>query len=668
MLHIIKSSILIIMTFLSINISYSRDVYKLRDGWSFGDNINNKEYFSNITVPHSWAGANTPVIGHYTRDVMIDAKWTDKQIFLKFNGVSSIASLFVNNRFVGEHRGSHTAFTFDITPFIRVGQSNTITLNVNNSPQNYVIPFENEYYNFGGVFRDVELIVAPRTHISLMHFGSNGVTVRQNSITDNLAQFDVAVQLQGLSGDVVKANVTIFESNKVVATKSKQADIGVDGFAETIIDFEIDNPRLWSGKKDPFLYTAEVSLYDLDGKIVDNVVVDFGLRYFGIDSKKQFLLNGKPYPLYGVTITQDRFGVGSAYSEHDTKEDISDIIELGATAVRTTIGPLNQYFYDLCDREGIVVWCDFPFVSDFEYFGRGFINSYMFMSNAQEQLSEMLYQYNNHPSIAMYGIFNKISSKGDNPLFFIDRLNSIVHEISPDRFTTGTSIEDGRINFITDIIGWGVYFGWRENQTSDIKLWVNGFNENWKDINPSVAEYGAESFVNHHYSPKAKYDKNSALFPEESQKQFHITYSSAISSSDNLWGYFVSSMYDYRSSFYDINKEPIYRGFGLISYDRANKKDIFYLYKALWNKDDKFTYITAKRSTQVIFETRTIEVFSNCDKVELMVNGVSLGAQKPLFGVAKWQDVPINNNENSIMAIGDLEYRDNVDIKRIKTL
>ena len=641
----------------------AKEKFNLNSEWKFSNSTQSGNIFEAVVIPHVWIGSNI-TSGQYTRVLNAPLKWQNKKVFLKFNSVSSSANLLINGRYVGEHKGSFTAFTFDITPFIICGASNTIQLYVNNTKNFDVLPLDSYYYNYGGVTRDIELIIANPDHISLENFGSDGINIRPKRVSEDIAEIDVDVAIAGRAGDSIRVTSRILKNDIVVVQKSVIEKIDFDGHKIVTIPQVINRPSLWQGKIDPQQYEVEVTLHNMDYQIQDRQRDKFGLRTFGISPSGTFMLNAKEYPLYGVMLTSDRFGSGSGLTKYEIEAEMKDILDLGVTAVRTSPGPLDPYFYELCDKYGIIVWCDFPFIGNPDSFGKDFVNSYLFISNSEKQMNEMLYQYNNHPSIAMWGIYNKVSTKGDSPVSFIDKLNSMAKSFSPDRYTVATSVENGNINYITDLIGWGQYFGWANGGLGDFGIWLRGFNNNWLDLKPSVSDFGAEAKTQHSEYDVKKYKKNATHISETGQNIFHEAHIKEINVAYRFWGYFINSLYDFRSSTKDKAGEDVYTHYGLITYDRSTKKDAYYLYKANWNKDDKFVYITGKRANHKT-NNNNITVYSNCESVELFSNGTSMGVVRTTNGIAKWSNIRIINNKSNLIAIGDRKYRD--EMKMIKT-
>ncbi len=647
-----------------ISNTFAKKVYNLNNGWSFGDRIEDLNYFKPIVLPHVWTTTNISN-GQYYRELKVLPEWKDKVIYIKFYGVANVANLFVNSRFVGEHSGAGTSFIFDISPYLIEGANNTLVLDVKNNYDFGYLPFSNDYFNYGGVTRNVELLVCEKEHIAANTFGSDGIFVKQKEITESLANFDVVINVNAMPGDTVKVNTLVMEGDRMVARSSDFAHIQFDGSSELIVPFKLENPHLWNAKKDPFCYTLIVSVFDAQNKITDKQTERFGLRNIYVDAKEGFYLNEEKYPIHGVVYNADKFGIGNGYSKWDYEQDFEKILELGATAIRTSPAPLDDYFYELCDKYGLIVWCDFPLMSDETHKYNGYVNSYKLISNAEKQMQEMLHQLGNHPSIAMWGIFNKISSRGDSPFGIIDKLNNIAKDFSKDKYTVATSVEDGKMNYITDLIGWGQYFGWTSKYINDFDKWIQGFDNSWLELKPALSDFGSEAIAQHGDYTAEKYQYGANIIPEEGQNNFHISYFGTLNKNNRFWGYFVNSMFDYKLSRTESNGDNKYNYSGLISYDRSTKKDAFYFYKANWNKDERTVYIANRRKNFEVGSNNTITVFSSCELIELKVNGSSMGIKQTENGKVCFSGIELIAGKNSVEAIGDKSIEDSIIIKTI---
>lgn len=654
--------------------SEAREVININNGWTFS---NNNSFLSNkttVNLPHTWnseinrEGNNFYFgAGSYLKEIVIPTSWSEgKRVYLKFGGVTSVTTLFINGRYVDAHKGGFTAFSIEITPFLNYGTYNSILVVANNSTNMDIMPLSADRTVFGGINRDVELIVTPDNHISLSDYGSDGVYLKQMSVSKELAEVEVKIVVNGRVGANVGARVEVKNEDQHVTSGEASAKIETYGRTEITIPLTIRNPRLWNGVYDPFLYQVDVSLID-ENENKDTKTIPLGLRYFSIDREKGFLLNGEPYKLNGVIYQEDRSGLGSAMSKNNYDEDIDIILDMGATAIRMAGAPHDRYVYELCDKEGLIVWSDLPFTSDVMHGGKGFLDSYDFRANGETQLIEMIRQNYNSPSVVFWGLFDKISTKGDDCTSFLSMLNDLAHQESHDRITVGTSNEDGTINRITDAISWAQYFGWTTGMPSDFNKWISQFNTSWIDIKPGVGEYGAGANIQHQTSQLSKPKAEGAIHPENWQSYVHEQYISMIANKEFLWGTFVNCMFDY--TYFSLNYGGMQNvcNYGLVTQDRHTKKDAFYAYKANWNTTNPFVHITDRRNTKRDSNTQNIKVYTNLVDVELFLNGRSLGTKTAKNGVAEWTNLTFNMGMNTVEARSG-RIKDSYEIQVIKSM
>lgn len=629
----------------------AREIINLNKGWTVGNSLLKTEYRKQVDLPHSWDKMTaerefglTNGSMSYLREINVPKQWEANNVFIRFNGVAGEATLFVNGKYIGKHNGSFTAFTFDISHNITYGAKNSILLYVNNNPQMGLMPMGGKKVNFGGIYRDAELIVTNKEHISVTHYSSNGVYVTTKEIKDDEALVNVDVMLKGNFGDKLKAKVVVKDEQGVVNTSEGEATITPDGTGVISLPVTITEPRLWNGRQDPYLYTAQVVLYDAKGAFMDSVTEQFGVRSVSVDRQKGFMLNGSSYPLYGVLLNQERTDKGYALTKEDMRNDIALVEELGATAVRFAYAPHDDYEYTLCDKAGIVVWSDIPFYGDELMGGVSFINSFDFKNSGVAQLKEMVWQNYNHPSMVFLGLFSNLAGSGDNPMDYLNELNDVAKLISPDRITVGVSNQDGSINSVTDVISFSQYLGWRKGVASDFNIWLNAFAKGWQGMKPGVGEYG--------FGGKVGAFTVSNL-SENTQLQYHKSYLDMLQGRSYIWGYFVSSLFD---DPYSSEKDM-----GLIAADHFTKKDAFYLYKAEWNKRDKFIHIAGKRDIYRDSPKQNIIVITNLPSAELTVNGTVVSTAKNNGGTITWSAVKLHEGENTVVVQSD-SYRDETTI------
>ncbi len=666
-----KRLLLLTMLLVMVTAVWGREVISLNRDWKFNSGVYiDQRTAKDITVPHVWSKGegNESIVGtgSYFREFPVPDNWIDKRVYIKFNGVATVANLFINGRFAGEHSGAFTAFTFEITPFLIYGQINSIMVNVNNTPLFDVMPYVGEMKLYGGIYRDVELIVTNKNHISLTDYSSDGVYITQKSLSSEMAELETKVLLEGRSGSNIDTQVNFYSDSTLVSSVSDRVQIESNGRAEIIIPSTISNPRLWNGTIDPYLYRVEVKTTDNIGE-GDLVECSFGLRTVEVNREDGFILNGEPYELKGVTKYQDRSGVGSAVSAVNNLEDMQIIEEMGANAIRMLYGPQSEQVFDLCDRAGMVVWSELPLIGGEHFMGKGFVDSYSFRLNGERQLMEMIKQNYNHPSIAFWGIFNEITQKGDNPITYIQQLNTLAHIESPGRLTAAASNEDGDINFITDVVAWNQYFGWKVGSTENVNLWIDAFRNGWKNLMPGLSGYGAGANILHQQEEVKQTYEDDKWHPENWQRVFHTNYLKSLKNTSFLWGKFVNTMFDYGTTKNSGAGMDGVNNMGLVTFDRHTKKDAFYLYKANWNDSDSFVHITDRRNTMRNRAQQNITVYTNLPSAELFVNGRSMGERNAVDGIVTWDNVTLKRGKNEIDAFAGSQ-QDHIEVEHLREL
>ena len=433
-----------------------------------------------VDLPHTWNAQDALSgkidykrgIGNYEKNLFIRPEWKGKRLFIRFEGVNNIADVFINRRHIGEHRGGYGAFIFEITGKVEYGKENSILVRVNNGEQLDIMPLVGDFNFYGGIYRDVHLLITDETCISPLDYASPGVRLIQDSVSHRYAKVRAIVDLSnGSSGNQeVELNVRLLDGQRVVKEGTKNVNLSGNEVMQQELTFEIDQPHLWNGRQDPFLYQAEVTLFR-NGQMVDRVTQPLGLRFYRIDPDKGFFLNGKHLPLQGVCRHQDRSEVGNALRPQHHEEDVALMLEMGVNAVRLAHYPQATYFYDLMDKNGIIVWAEIPFVGPGGYNDKGFVDLPAFRANGKEQLKELIRQHYNHPSICVWGLFNELTELGDNPVEYIKELNVLAHQEDTTRPTTSASNQMGDLNFITDAIAWNRYDGWYGGTPL---IWGNG--------------------------------------------------------------------------------------------------------------------------------------------------------------------------------------------------
>ena len=614
-----------------------------------------------VDLPHTWNAQDALSgkidykrgIGNYEKNLFIRPEWKGKRLFIRFEGVNNIADVFINRRHIGEHRGGYGAFIFEITGKVEYGKENSILVRVNNGEQLDIMPLVGDFNFYGGIYRDVHLLITDETCISPLDYASPGVRLIQDSVSHRYAKVRAIVDLSnGSSGNQeVELNVRLLDGQRVVKEGTKNVNLSGNEVMQQELTFEIDQPHLWNGRQDPFLYQAEVTLFR-NGQMVDRVTQPLGLRFYRIDSDKGFFLNGKHLPLKGVCRHQDRSEVGNALRPQHHEEDVALMLEMGVNAVRLAHYPQATYFYDLMDKNGIIVWAEIPFVGPGGYNDKGFVDLPAFRANGKEQLKELIRQHYNHPSICVWGLFNELTELGDNPVEYIKKLNVLAHQEDTTRPTTSASNQMGDLNFITDAIAWNRYDGWYGGTPADLGKWLDRMHKDHPKICIAISEYGAGASIYHQQDSLVKTVPTSWWHPENWQTYYHIENWKTISSRPYVWGSFVWNMFDFGAAHRTEGDRPGINDKGLVTFDRKVRKDAFYFYKANWNREKPMLYLTGKRNTVRTQRLQIITAFTNLSGAELFVNGKSYGKAIPdSYAILEWKNVELEPGENEIKVV-----------------
>lgn len=566
-----------------------------------------------VNLPHTWNAIDGQDGGNdLYRGTAFYAKELEKSelpeadlYYLELCGANSSASVYVNGRKLASHDGGYSTWRVNITDALKA--KNLIVIEVDNSVNDTVYPQHADFTFYGGLYRNVNILAVSSSHFDLDYFGGPGI--------------QVTPEVTGTSANV---NVEVFVTNKTDAQQIRYTIKDAEGnvvaettCADTAVSFTLENVHLWNGRKDPYLYTAEAVLEE-NGTDLDNVSARFGCRTFRIDPENGFILNGKEYPLRGVSRHQDRWGIGNALLPEHHEEDMDLICELGATTIRLAHYQHDQYFYDLCDERGMVVWAEIPYISTHMPKGR---------ENTISQMKELIVQNYNHPSIFVWGLSNEITMGGESDEDLLENhriLNDLVHEMDKTRLTTiaclsTCSIDDPYIQ-IPDVVSYNHYFGWYGGNTSMNGSWFDNFHERHPNIPIGCSEYGCEA-VNWHTSNPDQGD-----YTEEYQAYYHEELIKQLYTRKYLWATHVWNMFDFGADSRNEGGENGQNHKGLITFDRKYKKDSFYAYKA-WLSEDPFVHICGKRYVDRVEDVTKVTVYSNQPEVELFANGVSLGKQ-----------------------------------------
>ena len=589
----------------------------------------NKNSSRRVDLPHTWnaqdALSGKPDykrgIGNYDKKLFIRSEWKGKRLFLRFEGANCVSNVFINGKQIGEHRGGYGAFIFEITDKVNYGKNNTVLVRVNNGEQLDVMPLVGDFNFYGGIYRDVHLLVTEDICISPLDYASPGVYLFQQHVGEKQAAVLARINLSNGTEHPRQATLRlqVKEGDKVVYQADKKVTVAPHTSVQPEeMSFTLLNPRLWNGREDPFMYQTVITLVK-DGKEIDKVEQPLGLRYYATDADRGFFLNGKHLPLHGVCRHQEWAEVGNALRPMHHEEDTRLMLEMGVNAIRLAHYPQATYMYDLMDRNGIVTWAEIPFVGPGGYADKGFVDQPSFRKNGKEQLKEMIRQHFNHPSICFWGLFNELKENGDNPLEYIKELNVLAHQEDPTRPTTSASNQGGAINFITDNIAWNRYDGWYGATPATLASWLDKTHQAHPEIKIAISEYGAGASIYHQQDSLVQTSPGSWWHPENWQTEYHIQNWKIISERPYVWGSFVWNMFDFGAAHRTEGDRPGINDKGLVTHDRKVKKDAFYFYKANWNPEP-MVYIAGRRSVNRVKPVTEVQIFSNCAEVTLKVN------------------------------------------------
>ena len=598
----------------------ARQVFLLNDDWQFFYKTDvSSDVARRINLPHTWnldalsgEGEYLKTVANYSRTMFIPQKWEQKRLFIKFYGVQSVADVFVNGHHVGEHRGGWTAFTFEITQHLRFGDNNQIVVVVNNSYQNDVLPTSSEINLYGGIYRDVELIVTEQTTISPLHYGCDGILVHQNDVSNESVNATVSVYPTSTKDKLCDLFLQVKDpAGEVVYSRTIKEQIRPG--APIDIPFTINNPQLWHCEA-PKLYTVSVAI---GRNHEDEVSVKTGFRKIEVEPQVGLKINDKLQRVHGVTLYHDRAVIGSALRSRHYDEDMKYILDMGANAIRSATAPHAQHLYDVCDQNGMLVWIDTPFtrapyLSDFSYFA-----TQRFRENGLQQLREIIIQNYNHPSVVMWGIYSLVWMRGDDILGFVKELNSTAKSLDASRPTVACSNQDGEINFVPDLIVWQQNLGLERGIINDLSIWIDKQHKDWAHLSSAVA-YGAPGSINLQINSSLKpVDVNPQWEPERWQTDFHEGYTRYLGRDTLFWGTWINNMFEFGSV---RHADGISRA-GLVTFDRNNEKDAYFLYRAMWNKKSPTLHLTDKRRNIRQDSIQQIKFYSSAKaKPTLVVN------------------------------------------------
>lgn len=597
-----------------------------------------------VSLPHTWNNVDGMDGGNdywrgkatYAKTLTLEDLPQGKDNYLEINGANSSSDVFFNGEHLAHHDGGFS--TFRVLLPKKTKNENLLVIQVDNSANDRVYPQMADFTFYGGLYRDVNIISVPEVHFDLEYYGGPGVMATPHTE----GSLDVKVFVKGKSDEKLSYVLLDKDGEVVAETLSNDTDVTLS----------VPSPHLWHGRKDPYLYTLVCRIVKGE-EVLDEVSTSIGFRSFVIDPERGFILNGEEYPLRGVSRHQDRWGKGNAISKEDHDEDMALIMEVGATTIRLAHYQHDQYFYDLCDKNGLVIWAEIPYISQHMPSGR---------ENTISQMKELIVQNYNHPSIVVWGLSNEITMNNAQDPDLLENhhiLNDLVHEMDKTRLTTMAVLTmcppDADIVHISDVVSYNHYFGWYGGDVSMNGPWFDNFHKKYPNRPIGCSEYGAEA-LNWHTSKPVQGD-----YTEEYQAYYHEELIKQFFSRKYLWATHVWNMFDFGADARAEGGENGQNHKGLVTMDRKYKKDSFYAYKA-WLSEEKFVHICSKRYVDRVEDVTKVTVYSNLPEVTLSLNGEVFETKKAEDHFFHFE--VLNKGETVIEAIAG-DYSDKSVIRKV---
>lgn len=633
------ASILLACLLGSICKAEAREVTPFNNGWEFKkgpfptDAMQTAARWNadweQVNVPHTWNADDMQKktnsfyagVAYYRKHYVFPESLEGKRLFLRFEGVGACAEVYVNGYLVGTHKGAYSAFVCEIGSQVRLGEENEIVVKADNAARPDVIPVNHALFGvYGGIYRPVWLIVTEPCNIVVNDCASPGVYITQKNVSKQSADVSVRVKLDNATlapAALELENAIYTREGKLVKVHRQSFELTPQGVQNYVSDFKISHPHLWQGREDPYLYKV-VSRLKQDGQVIDEVIQPLGLRKYEAVAGKGFFLNGKKYPMYGVTRHQDWWGMGSALTNREHDFDLEQIMEVGATTVRFAHYQQSDYIYSRCDTLGLIIWAEIPFVN--RVTGQEW-------DNVHQQMRELIRQSFNHPSIYVWGIHNEVY----HPHGYTAALTQSVHDLckleDPDRYTVavnGYGHAEHPVNENTDIQGMNRYFGWYEKKIQDIKPWIEKMEKEYPWQRLMLTEYGADANIEHQTELLGDaLNWDSDFYPETFQTKTHEYQWGVISQHPYILASYLWNMFDFAVPQWKRGGVDARNMKGLITFDRKIRKDAFYWYKANWSKEPVL-YLTQRRNTERERRETSVTVYSNLGTPRVFLNGREL--------------------------------------------
>lgn len=613
--------------------------------------------WTNLSLPHIWNnldgqdGGNNYYrgIGWYRLHYSADAGLTNRQFFLKFDGAFSVADVYVNGNYLGQHQGGFAAFVFDVTPYVNIGGDNLIAVKVNNAFNTNIPPLTADFTFFGGLYRDVHLLVTDPVQISPLDYGSPGIYLKTTSVSSNSANLQVTTVVSNSTASaqtVTVRTVVTDAATNIVTTLTNIVVIPATTRSNVVAATVIASPHLWNGLADPYLYQTFTEIYN-GTNLADMVSQPLGFRWFNVDPTNGFFLNGRHYDLHGVSMHQDWLDRGWAIGSAERAANFAVLKEMGATALRLSHYQHDEENYQLADRNGIVLWSEIPVINYIT-------EAPAFYANCKQQMTEMIRQKYNHPAIVTWGLFNEITLKpGPIATNLVNQLAQLAAQEDSTRpsVAAANSSDNDPTTVYSQLLAFNKYFGWYDAALADFGPWADNFHANHPNRCMGISEFGAGANIYHHSENPVTEPANAGPYhPEEYQNLYHESHWMQMKVRPYLWCKFIWNIFDFAA---DARSEGGIVGRndkGLVTYDRQIRKDAFYWYKANWTTEP-MVYITGHTFTNRLTNAITAKVYANCDSVEISLNGTSLGSLASTNCIFTWP-MTLQPGTNFVQATG----------------
>ncbi|HOK65172.1 MAG TPA: glycoside hydrolase family 2 TIM barrel-domain containing protein [Anaerohalosphaeraceae bacterium] len=613
--------------------------------------------WSVVTVPHTYNALDGQDGGSnyyrgpawYRKRLTIPADYSGRRVYLYFESVGKKADVYCNGTLVGTHLGAYAAFCYDITSQVIFGAENVIAVRADNSSSIQIAPLSGDFNQYGGICRPVRLVITEPVHITLLDYASPGVYLTPTNVSAASADLQVKVLVRNaaVAERTVTVRAKVYDAAQNLVDTLQTLQTIPAGTTQTVVmNAQILQPHLWNGRADPYLYSVLTEI-EADGVIADAVRQPLGFRFFRVDAEEGFFLNGQYLDLHGVAIHEDRTDKGRAISDADRLEDMQLMAEMGCSWIRLSHYQHAQKVYELADEFGIILSTEIPIV-DSVVFTTDFIN------NCKDQLRELIRQNYNHPSVCFWLLYNELTTSSSESI--IQQLHDLAKTEDPTRLTSvahNNTSDTAAWSYITDTLGYNRYFGWYgSTPASYIAVWADSIHSSRSGDKIGITEYGAGANPYQHEEYAAWPSPGGPWHPEEYQCTFHEVYWKAMKERPFLWCKTIWNGFDFAVDSRNEGSQPGLNDKGMVTRDRTLKKDVFYWYKANWTTEP-MVYITGRRFTPRTTCPKYVKVYSNCESVDLFVNGRSYGSRTSSDHIFLWEEtIHLKVGENEIRAVG----------------